>query len=427
LIVAKSGRLAYERCNYKHFGARSKKNLISAHPLLGIGIKFYWETLIEKEIQLRKLAVFFTAAAMTLFFANTVFARDWNFYGSARMATFYTNTNLKDQGPDDTGRTTIKDTQWELQGNSRIGANVKGDTLDARFEFGAGQTTVTTRLLYGIWKFSDHWGLKVGQDFTPITFDLSKQVFDSDNNLDQQGLAYGLRRGQIGIEGRGFKFAAITPTSGQNADPDGNVGAIAVENDWPKLEASYQYVLADNMSAHVFGGWQNYTYYTSLSGGTINSGTINAFVIGAGGELNVGPVIIKPQVSWYRNGASAGWLGTELSGDSETAATPVIGMDGRVGDVDSFMAMLAFDFNPIERVQIEAGGGYLRSKGQIDDDLENTLYQLYLQAAIYLAPKDYLIPEIGYVDYGEARIGGSVSATDLGNLWYAGAKWQIDF
>lgn len=376
---------------------------------------------------MRNLIVFFATAALTSFFANTVIATEWNLYGSARVATFFTGKDLKDLGPDDAGRTEVKNMQWDLQGNSRIGANVKGATLDARFEFGAGESNITTRLLYGIWKFSDNWGLKVGQDYTPINFALSNQVFNSDNKLDQQGHAYGSRRGQIAIEGHGFKFAAITPTSGQSADPDRNVDALTVENYWPKIEASYEFGFTDGMSVHIFGGWQSYKYYASLTDGSTNSGTINAVVIGAGAKLNFEPVTIKPQVSWYRNGASAGWLGTTLPSDSETAVTPVIGMNGRVGNVDSFMAMLAFDLNPTERVQFEAGGGYLRSKGQQNNDLENTLYQLYLQAAISLAPKVYLIPEIGYIDYGKERIGDSVSATDLGNLGYAGAKWQIDF
>ncbi len=376
---------------------------------------------------MRKRAVTLLAVTMALLFFNTANASDWNLYGSARVATFFTGKDLKNLGPDDAGRTEVKNMQWDLQGNSRIGAKFKGARLDARFEFGAGESNITTRLLYGIWKFSDNWGLKVGQDFTPINFELSNQVFNSDNNLDQQGHAYGSRRGQIAIEGHGFKFAAITPTSGQNADPDRNVDALTVENYWPKIEASYEFGFTDGMSVHIFGGWQSYKYYASLTDGSTNSGTINACVIGAGAKLNFEPVMIKPQVSWYRNGASAGWLGATLPGDSETAVTPIIGMNGQVGNVDSLMTMLAIDFSPTERIRLEAGGGYLRSKGQQDNDLGNTLYQLYLQAAMTLAPKVYLIPEIGYIDYGKERIGDSVSATDLGDLWYAGAKWQINF
>ena len=78
----------------------------------------------------------------------------------------------------------------DLQGNSRIGATVSGDIIDARFEIGVNETNVTSRRLYGIWKFTENWGLKIGKDFTPILFGLSNQVFNNDLNLWQFGNAY---------------------------------------------------------------------------------------------------------------------------------------------------------------------------------------------------------------------------------------------
>ena len=60
------------------------------------------------------------------------------------------------------------------------------------------------------------WGLKVGKDYTPITFFLSGQVFDADDGLLQVGNAYGARQGQVAVEGNLgpgiFKFAAINPS-----------------------------------------------------------------------------------------------------------------------------------------------------------------------------------------------------------------------
>ena len=50
------------------------------------------------------------------------------------------------------------------------------------------------RLLYGIWKFAEGWGLKVGKDYTPVFFGLSNQVFDNDTNLWKKGDAFGGRR-----------------------------------------------------------------------------------------------------------------------------------------------------------------------------------------------------------------------------------------
>jgi hypothetical protein len=103
------------------------------------------------------------------------------------VATFYTSQNLgKDlelvspstfiavDNRNSANQSTVKDLNWNLQTNSRLGATVEGDRLDARFEFsvtsdGTGGN-VGTRRLYATWKFTEGWGLKVGKDYTPITF-----------------------------------------------------------------------------------------------------------------------------------------------------------------------------------------------------------------------------------------------------------------
>jgi hypothetical protein len=43
-----------------------------------------------------------------------------------------------------------------------------------------------------------------------------------------------------------------------------------------------------------------------------------------------------------------------------------------------------------------------------------------------LYPGVFLVPEIGYRDYGDLEETGAADE-DLGDLWYAGIKWQIDF
>jgi hypothetical protein len=54
-----------------------------------------------------------------------------------------------------------------------------------------------------------------------------------------------------------------------------------------------------------------------------------------------------------------------------------------------------------------------------------------LQAAFTLAPSVYIIPEIGYRDFGKAEYDKpfyiAAPDVDLGNLFYIGAEWRIDF
>ena len=88
---------------------------------------------------MKKLLVILAAVALVWAFAAPASAVDWNFYGSARMATFYTSDDFGDLETtagqdDDTG------TQWDLQGNSRIGVRVKGEgSVSGRIELGPSQ------------------------------------------------------------------------------------------------------------------------------------------------------------------------------------------------------------------------------------------------------------------------------------------------
>ena len=247
------------------------------------------------------IIVIVLVVAIAAVFAATASANEWKLYGSARMATFWTNQDYGDlyesstnpSGDDVFGRNSARDLQWNLQSNSRIGATVKGDKLDGRIEVGVndeptGGGTVTVRRIYGVWKFADGWGLKVGQDFTPITFFLSNQVFDSDNELEQVGNAYGARYGQIAVEGKGFKFAAITPSPTALDNLAGTVADAATESKIPKFEASYQYHFTDAMSVHAFGGWQYYNlYWLEPVSADRQEENVSSYTFGVGADLNV--------------------------------------------------------------------------------------------------------------------------------------------
>jgi len=91
--------------------------------------------------------------------------------------------------------------------------------------------------------------------------------------------------------------------------------------------------------------------------------------------------------------------------------------------------MLALGFSPTEALTLEGGIGWLyqKSDGQQSID-KNTYLEYYLQAVWKMAPSVYLIPEVGYRDFGDAKFSDpNVDDVDLGSLFYFGAKWQIDF
>ena len=366
-----------------------------------------------------------------------------------------TNTFIAVDARDSANQSTVKDLNWNLQTNSRIGATVTGDRLDARFEFGVTSDgsggNLSSRLIYATWKFADGWGLKVGKDFTPIFFFLSNQVFDNDNNLRNLGEAYGSRRGHIAVHGElgsgMLKVALIDPTTSTLGTPLSTTEQII-----PKFEASYQFNLSDTMSMHAFGGYQTYDLKTARTPlGTpaeFNTGTestsVNSWMLGLGADLNFGPFFVKPQVSYYQNGAAAGWLGDQYLTPTKrgfaadlnaNAGTDfdlnIISTD--VLDGNNLMAMLALGFKPTEALGLEFGVGYV---GYDTDSVEgfsikNNYMEYYLQAVFTVAKGVYIVPEIGYRDFGKDegdRPAFSVAPdTDNGSLFYAGAKWQIDF
>jgi len=401
---------------------------------------------------MKKLTIIALVVAIAAVFAVTASANEWNLYGSARMATYYTSQDYGNQFKSDTntsgddvfGRSKLNDLQWNLQSNARIGATVKGDMVSGRFEYGTGGGNANIRRLYGVWHFTEGWGLKVGQDYTPITFFLSGQVFDTDQGLLQVGNAYGARVGQVAVEGKlgpgTFKFATITPaTSTLDAFSVFGTTAATTERKFPKLEASYEFNLSDGMSLHAFGGYNGYKLYwlAPNAAGTIvdYDKNVNSYTVGLGADLNFGPFFVKPQVSYYLNGASAGWLNTKLGlGALDITQTPFFSAtDNDVVDVKSLMAMLALGFSPTESLTLEAGAGYLNSESdsyQVSPvrsvKFKNTYMEYYLQAVITMAKGVYLVPEVGYRDYGDFE-GDVEGKQDLGNLWYAGAKWQINF
>ena len=203
---------------------------------------------------MKKLTLVSLFVAVLIVFAVSARANEWNLYGSARVATFYTsqdlgkelelvapNTFIAVDARDSANQGTVKDLTWNLQTNSRIGATVTGDRLEGRFEFGVTSLgsggNVTSRLLYAIWKFAEGWGLKVGKDDTPILFGLSNQVFDNDSNLWRLGNAWGGRQAQIAVQGElgpgMLKVALIDQATNTLNTPNG-----VVEKLLPKLDST---------------------------------------------------------------------------------------------------------------------------------------------------------------------------------------------
>jgi hypothetical protein len=354
---------------------------------------------------MKKLFVIFASVVLVAAFAVSATAADWSLYGNARMATFWDDTDTGAPGGDD------EDLQWDLQGNSRVGATVKNENINARVELalkgggGGDDVDVGTRRIEATW---DMGGAKltIGKTYTGANQFVSGQVFGGDRGLLGNGCFYSGRPGQIklAIADGMFDIAAAQPKT-DNA-PAGLL-ATDVDETLPKFEAAFHFK-ADMFFFNIIGGWQSY----DIEGGAgVSDVSIDSTVFGADAGFNFGPAYVKVAASIITNGGNARWSG----GTSATANAA--GTD--VDDVDSMQYALIAGFKASDMATFEAGYGFREHDSDaagVPDD-EETAY--YVQAVLQVAPGFFIIPEIGGYD--------DTGALDQGDEFYFGAKWQINF
>jgi hypothetical protein len=79
-------------------------------------------------------------------------------------------------------------------------------------------------------------------------------------------------------------------------------------------------------------------------------------------------------------------------------------------------------FYRIKKAHEEGGIEVLRETSRRRPNLRNRVAEDIEQAVVTMASGVFLCPEIGFIDYNDTRDG-----INAGSLWYAGAKWQVDF
>ena len=390
---------------------------------------------------MKKITIFMAAVALVCFSVPAM-AVDWNFYGNARMATYYTSQDLKDNGVKSSGL------NWELQGNSRFGANVKADHIKGQIEMGIGESNVSARRVYGVWNFGPGT-LKVGKDYTPVSQFISGQVFDGDLGLLGIGTQYGSRRGQIALGFGGFEIALIAPNTGllnnmettsstiitvpgQPGQPAINIPTAIttasngnVKEIIPKIEAKWGMGF-DAWNFNLIGGFQYYSISdvepASGIGGTDDI-DVTSYTIGADAGFNFGPGYVRGAVSYGRNIGNAGW-GIPSAAGKTSGSGGLAWWDGDddTNDTDTLMGAIVAGIKVSDMLAFEGGFGY-RNDATDGGGAKNTSpIAAYVQSVITLAPGVFLIPEVGYYDYDNNTTGD-----DAGSLYYVGGKWQINF
>ncbi len=358
---------------------------------------------------MKKLFIFFVAAAMIVAFTVPA-AADWNFYGHVRM-----HTDRIDVSKESTGDFDDEDTNWDLAGNSRFGANVDTADIKGRLEVGFTSSKAYMRLLYGDWNFGAGT-LRVGQFYTPTTHFYSNMAFGADDGLFSVGNPYAGRLPGIQLKFGGFKVAFLRPNS------SGTEGFAGGETDTtlPKIEANFKLPLGP-VTLDFFGGYNDYDEVDALD----SSEGVTALHYGIGGRVNLGPANIAFRVYQTQNPNAYGFgsaLDSEVDLDSplDAAGTGFV-------DVDELGGCLVVGFKASDALSFEGGVGYSSVEG--DDagiDVELAAMLFYVQAKIVLADNFFMVPEIGKFDYGDYEETGQPDV-ELGDKTYYGIKWEMRF
>lgn len=355
---------------------------------------------------MKKLFVCALALAMVFAFTAPTMAADWNFYGSARFATYSEDVDTRVPGVE-----SDVDTLWATQANSRIGANVSGGDVGGRFEM---SSSFGLRLLYGTWNFGAGT-LLVGQDYSPIAEFYSNQVWGGDEDLLSNGMAYDGRQGQIKLIFGNFKLAFITPVT------SGNIGGAAPAGDTdttlPKMALSYKFA-TDMFSVKPYLGYQTYDQDTGV--GTVQE-SVTSLVYGLGGKVNFGPAYVAANV-W--GGTNAGNYGMAIA--DAGAGTAGVNVNGGIEDATTLAYAGVIGFKASDMFIIE--GGYGAAKSELDfagSKTEDSSFSYYINCTINLAPGVFIVPEFG--KYSLDTIDTAGVSTDQTETTYFGAKWQINF
>jgi hypothetical protein len=378
---------------------------------------------------MKKLTILIAAVALVCFSVPAM-AVDWNFYGNARMATYYVSDDFGNDTPSDAALITNGDDkdsrlQWDFQGNSRIGANVKAENLKGQFEFGvtsdsAGGGNVSARRLYGEWMFGDAMYLKVGKDYTPVSQFTSGQVYDADLGLLGIGTQYGNREGQIAFGFGNFEIALIQPHTPNISTAAGSAAAGNINAVLPKFEAKWG-MSFDAWNFNLQGGYQYYSIkgVDPQGGGSSSDIDVTSYTVGGDVGFNFGPAYAKGAVAYGQNWDNAAWA---LGGNHNQGSPAVWDGDDDIKDTTSWMASLVAGLKVSDMLSFEAGFGYREDDPDANGWDKSKPWAAYVQSVIALAPGVYVIPEIGYFD-GDKNFGGGDATTEF----YAGGKWQINF
>lgn len=396
----------------------------------------------------RFLCILGFLAVFTMAAGPAMAATEWNFGASLRFATWWTEL--------DAGKGKIGDMQsggaqlgndgkleFLQQRNSRIKMFMKSDRLEGYIEMGwnVDSAAVTPRDYFGTYRFTDSFSITFGQHLQLFdTPGLSSQVWCNDLNMHGIGVSWNPSDPKLFFTYKGFQFGLSTPyhTEGKLSSSVISSGAYTADKDtyMPQLQFAYQHA-GEDWRVKVGGGFQTYQIkHLRAAGGSadiLKSKSVNSWLLMADGNINFGPLYLAGTASVGQNWAEACW-NTRKGGldnayaNNKRMDTFGIALRGdKLKDTTSLMGAVIVGYRLTEDLRFEAGFGYRYDENDAWDK-NSHMWTTYIQAAYTVAKGFRIIPEVGFVDLGKTvGVRGANNSIDNGYVWYAGAKWQMDF
>lgn len=328
-----------------------------------------------------------------------------NFYGSARMATFY---NFDDNKASADRKTNGFDEH--VQTNSRFGANFSNGDVTGKVEFGP---AVNTRLFYGTWNFGAG-KLTAGVDYNSYYLG-SAQVHGDDNAFNGYGALWDTRQAQLRVNmNNGLYFAAIQPTGNES------VTATSATGGWTNFEmknAPDGRMYLPKLNVGYAGKAGTIGYNVGVVGQTYKSKldkqvtSVLGYVQGTAG---FGATTLQGSLSASQNAAEMGFAGrTQTVTMVGTSLKNVIGFEGYLQASQKISDTLSANI----------GIGYVTDKSDVSGAKNDNKMALFINAPVTLAKNVSVTPEISYYDQLNNAAGKSQNVKD----YAIGAKWMINF
>lgn len=381
-------------------------------------------------------------AALTVTAAPALAATQWNFGASLRYGTFWTERDFGSYKRPDLqqgGARVNNDSllSWGTQANSTIEMFMRSDNLEGyiEMEYDVDGNTVTTSQYWGRYRFGNGFNVTIGQQHQLFSQFISNQAWGDDLNMNSIGTAYAAPTPKITLGYGGFSLALSKPDTGRFEGYRWNTNTYL-----PQLQAAYAYS-ADTWRVKLAGAYQHtklnkrdQTYYP---GQRINE-NLHSWLVAADGDINFGLLYLALAAAVGQNWSDAGWNDENSGLDGLWSNGELywwggsqfsINAGGRMKaeDTTSFMLSAVAAYRLTEALRLEAGAGFRYDDNDLCHNSQN-IWNMYLQAAYTVAPGFTVTPEIGYIDFGRWTTNkADPKGKDFGYLWYAGAKWQMDF